>query len=426
MRILHLSPTLPWPADGGGKIVIWNHLRADARHSQVGLLSFSDGPPDSDTLQAIGTVCGAVEAIRRPRSLDGVVGGARSLITTTAMNLAKYRWPVFSEALQRFVNRWKPDVVVAHHLHMAPYLDEIHGPVRILREHNVDSDLMARYAATLRNPAMAAFARRQVEQIRETERRLLPKMDECLAITRHDEQKLLALAPEANLSVLPGAIDMKDYPLVDPPRGGADPLIVAAGSLHFRPTGEGVVEFVELVWPRIRRALPRARLRIIGHAPETLRRRLARGEGVELTGRVPEMRPHLQGAGAFVVPLRVGSGMRIRILESLAWGLPTVSTSIGCEGIEVENARQILVADAVDAMASAVVRIFREPVVAGTLRREGHRLIEKRYSLEAFEQQTLRLYQRALARRNGLGDAAPAVVEVGGDGEAAEWPREIR
>jgi glycosyltransferase involved in cell wall biosynthesis len=392
MKILHLTPSLPWPPDSGGKICAWNHIQADSRFADTGLISFSEAAADAISLGALNSVCRRVEIVRRPRNLDGVMGGARSLLSNMAMNIAKYRWPEFTRAVSRVVTEWSPDIVVAHHLHMASYLLELKGPVTILREHNIDSDLMARYAQTLRNPAMAAFAWRQAEQIRELEMRVAPRVNRCVVITHDDRQMLKKLAPTASIDVLPGVIDPERYTPIDPPNG-TDPLIVSTGSFNFRPTGEGLVDFVDHAWPRILKASPRARFRIVGACPDKLARRIA-GPGIEVLGRVDQVRAQLKGAHVFIVPLRVGSGMRMRILESLAWQIPTVSTPIGCKGISVEDGRHLLVAESPSDMASAVLSLLRDKVTAQTLRREGRRLVENHYSLATSEQITSRIYGR--------------------------------
>ena len=134
--------------------------------------------PLSDTESSIPrAVCREVVTVRRPRALDGALGGLRSLVSDTAMNLAKYRWPVFSRSLWQTVSGFFPDVVVAHNFHMAAYLLELAGPARLLREQNVDSDLMERYAATCGNPALALFARLQARRLRAEKARPAPRAD---------------------------------------------------------------------------------------------------------------------------------------------------------------------------------------------------------------------------------------------------------
>ena len=396
MKVLHLTPTVPWPADTGGRIGVWNLIQADARFAQTGILSFSENPVDAITLGALGAVCREIGIVKRPKTLDGVVGGARSLLSNVAMNMAKYRWQEFSNALAGTIARWNPDVIVAHHLHMGSYLLETNGPATILREHNIDSVLMGRYAETLRNPALASFARRQAEQIRDLEKAICPHVRRTLVITHEDDRQLKKIVPGVATAIVPGVLDLERYAAVDPPHNG-DPLIVTAGTFSFRPTAEGLVEFVDKAWPRILKASPRARFRVVGHCPGKLAKRIEQ-PGVEVVGRVDQVRPHLRGAHAFVVPLRVGSGMRMKILESLAWQIPTVSTTIGCEGILVEDDRHLLVADSPEEMAAAVLRLVREKRTAQTLRREGRRLIEKYYSLESSEHLTRGIYSRSMEK----------------------------
>jgi polysaccharide biosynthesis protein PslH len=383
MRVLHLSPSFPYPADTGGKIGIWNLLRADARAAEVGLLSFVEEEPDVATAAELRSVCQEVATVRRPRALDGVGGAAWSLPSRVAMNVAKYRWPVYSRALERAVTRFRPDVVVAHHLHMGSYLRELEGPVRILREHNIDSDLMDRYAATLRNPLLAGFARQQARKIRATEREMGHVAHRLLMISPTDEARFREIVPDARTSVVPGVVAPDEYlPAREP--GPDDPLlVVTAGTFTFPPTGEGLVHFLDRVWPRLTASVPQARFRVIGRCPEALRRRLAAAPGVEVLGRVEVVEPHLDGAHVFVVPLRAGSGIRMRILEAMAWQIPIVTTATGCEGIAVGDGRHLVVADDPGEMATAILRVAREAALARNLRREGRRLVEERYSIEA-------------------------------------------
>jgi glycosyltransferase involved in cell wall biosynthesis len=359
MRVLHLTPSFPYPADTGGKICIWNQLRADARFAEIGLLSFVDEDLDPQAADVARSVCRQVVTVRRPRTLDGVAGALRSLVSDVAMNLAKYRWPVYSRALQQMMSGFHPDVVVANNLHMGGYLLELAGPARILREQNIDSDLMERYAATFRNPAIAAFVRQQARKVREAEIRIAHRVHRCLMISPPDEARLREITPGARTAVVPGVVAPEEYRPAVPAGPGDDLLVVAVGAFTFPPTREGLVHFAERVWPRVIAAAPRARL--IGHCPEALRRRLAPLPGVEVLGRVESVEAHLDGAHVFAVPLRAGSGMRIKILEGMAWQVPIVTTRIGCEGISVEDGRQVVIADEPEEMSAALLRLGRDP-----------------------------------------------------------------
>lgn len=410
MRVLHLTPSFPWPPDTGGKICIWNHLRADARFAEIGLLSFVEEAPDDRAMDAVRRVCREVVTVPRPRGLDGPVGALRSLVSDTAMNLAKYHWPVFSRALWQTVSGFFPDVVVAHNFHMASYLLELAGPARILREQNIDSDLMERYAATCGNPALAVFARMQARKIRADEVRIAPRVERCLMITPLDEARLREIAPGARTAVLPGVIATEEYQPVRLAGPDEELLVVATGTFSFLPTGRGLLHFLDQVWPRVLAAAPRARFRVIGHCPESLRDRLAGRTGVEVLGRVESVEAHLDGAHVLAVPLLAGSGMRMKILEAMAWQVPIVTTSIGCEGIAVEDGRHVLVADEPEAMAAAILRIAGDAALAAGLRREGRKFVEERYSIVAGAA-TEAIYTECLPRVARAADQREKIAE---------------
>jgi glycosyltransferase involved in cell wall biosynthesis len=323
------------------------------------------------------------------------------------MNLAKYRWPVATQALERMLAEFRPDVVVANNLHMGSYLLGLAGPALILREQNIDSDLMERYAATFRNPFMAAFVRRQARLVRKAETAIAPRAHRCVMITPVDEARIHQIAPGAQTAVVPGVIAPEEYRPARRPGPGDELLVVATGTFTFLPTGEGLVHFIEHVWPRVIAAAPRARFRVIGHCPEALRRRLEALQGIEVLGRVDSVEAHLDGATVFAVPLRAGSGMRMKIVEAMAWQVPIVTTSIGCEGIGVENGRQVIVADEPQAMATAILGLHRDTALAQNLRSEGRRFVEEHFSLSAAGRQTDRIYRECIESPAAGGETPP-------------------
>lgn len=399
MRVLHLATTLPWPPDYGGRIVVWNQLRADARHSEVGILAFTDEDPAPEALRRLGEICGVVRTVRRPRGRNGVVGMLRNIFSDTALNLARYRWPIYQAELDSLCREWTPDLLVAHHLHMAPYALQVPGAAAVLREHNVDSQLMKRFATAAANPVTRALAGAQAARIRREEARLAPRFAGCLMITPGDERQLKEIAPTARTTVLPAGIDAAEYSPVPSPTPADRPLVVTAGSLVFPPTADGVRWFVRDVWPRVIARRPDAVFRVIGHCPDGLRAELAAAPGVDVLGRVPEVRPQLIGAHAFVVPLLVGSGLRIKILEALAWELPVISTPIGWEGIEVEPGRHLLSTSDPATMAGGLLEWFAAPADARAVGVAGRLRVLERYSLAALSGQTENVYREIVASR---------------------------
>lgn len=408
-RVLHLSTVIPWPPDYGGRIATWNHLRADARHADVGLVTLVEEMPDEITLRELRKVCDYVRCVRRPRNHDGPLGMLRALLSGYPVNLARYRWESFAREIATAVDEWPPDVVVAQHLHMAPFPLRVPRVARILRHHNVDSSLVYRLGATTPNPITGALLRQLAGQVRRDEQRHCPRFDRCVMITEDDALLLRRHVPEARTVVLPTGLAMDDYAPAVLPSPGTPLRLVTAGSLIFRPTAEGLLEFVREAWPIIRRRHPDATFRVIGHCPPGVRAELERN-AVEVMGRVPEVRTSLDRAHAFIVSLRAGSGLRIKVIEAFAFGVPVVSTTLGAEGIPATPGEHLLLADEPAAQADAIERLYTDAVLSARMREAARTFVEREYSLEAVAERTREIYSIVLEERdrreNTAGSAA--------------------
>lgn len=404
-KVLHLSTVIPWPPDYGGRIATWNHLRADARHAEVGLITLVEEMPDEATLRELRKVCAYVRCVRRPRAHDGPVGMLRALFSGYPINLARYRWESFARELAIAVSEWPPDLVVAQHLHMAPFPLRVQGVARILRHHNVDSSLVYRLGATTPNPITGALLRQLAGQVRRDEQRHCPRFDRCVMITDDDALLLRNHVPDARTAVVPAGLAVEDYAPVAAPVPGAPLRLVTAGSLVFRPTAEGLLEFVRQTWPIVRRRHPDATFRVIGHCPPGVRAQLEE-HSVEVLGRVPEVRSSLEGAHAFVVSLRAGSGLRIKILEAFAFGVPVVSTTLGAEGIPATPGHHLMLADDPTAQAEAIDRLYADPAFNARMRTSARNLVERAYSLRAVAELTQSIYDDALELRDRRAGAA--------------------
>jgi glycosyltransferase involved in cell wall biosynthesis len=193
-----------------------------------------------------------------------------------------------------------------------------------------------------------------------------------------DQRRLLDQVPGARTLVIPNPADVEYYQsrATDPPPDAR--TVVLFGQLSYFHNPDGVTQFVQKIWPRIAEVHPKARLKIIGgQAPQSLRA-LVR-QGVELTGFVSDLRPHLAEAAAVVVPLRLGGGTRLKIVEAMAMGKAIVSTTLGAEGIEAVPGRDLLVEDQPAAFAEAVQRLLTEPGMAARIGQSARRLAVDRY-----------------------------------------------
>jgi glycosyltransferase involved in cell wall biosynthesis len=159
--------------------------------------------------------------------------------------------------------------------------------------------------------------------------------------------------------------------------------MVFTGSLHYAPNTEAMLYFTSEIWPKVRRLIPEATLSMVGGHPPVNIRRLAHLPNVTVTGYVPDIRPYIAGAQIVIVPLRIGGGTRLKIVEALAMGKAVVTTSLGCEGLEVQNNRHLLIADDPNEFADRVIDLLRSPQRCRELGTEGRRLVEEMYDWQA-------------------------------------------
>jgi glycosyltransferase involved in cell wall biosynthesis len=208
------------------------------------------------------------------------------------------------------------------------------------------------------------------------------RFDGVTFTSRPDEERARAIVPTMRSAVVPNAVDLRSYrPLPgDPPSDGS--TVMFFGINDYYPNSDGILFFVREVWPLLAASHPRARLKIVGPRPtrEILAQQSPR---LEVTGAVDDVRAHLASAAAVIVPLRVGGGTRLKVLEAMAMAKPIVSTRIGAEGIEVVDDKHLLLADAPAQFAEAVGRVLDEPGLAARLGAEGRALVTARYSWEA-------------------------------------------
>jgi glycosyltransferase involved in cell wall biosynthesis len=231
------------------------------------------------------------------------------------------------------------------------------GIPAVLFEHNVESDLWLRRYLSERRPAARAIYWWESRRMRSFEARMLAAYQRVLAVSAHDRDRLLALAPGVQVDVVPTGVDLRRFH-PGPDGEGAPDLVVFVGSMDWEPNVDGVEWFCDSVWPLVRKQVPGATFRIVGRSPGSRVQRLS-GPSVEVTGSVASVVEHLHEAAAVVVPLRVGGGTRLKIYEAMATGCPVVSTTIGAEGLDVQDGKNILLRDAAVPFADALIGLLR-------------------------------------------------------------------
>jgi glycosyltransferase involved in cell wall biosynthesis len=284
-----------------------------------------------------------------------------------------------------------------------------HDAQLVLDEHNIEYELFQRMCEGERSLPRRAFNRREYVRFRRFEEASWARADACVVTSEREVEPVRSCAPDTPLAVVPNAVDPEYFSPSDTPI--APHTVIFSGTLNYRPNLDGARYLIDEIWPLVRDRYPDARLTLTGSSDGVDTRSLKR-PGVELLGQVPDIRPHVLRAAAVAVPIRIGGGTRLKVLEALALGKPVVSTSIGCEGVEVRDDEHLLIANDPRRFASRIFEVFENPVLRDALGRAGRSLVETNYSWRLASTRLEALYRQILEHEPGR----PMVPELLGAG----------
>lgn len=408
MNILWLNAGLLLPLDKGGKLRTWHLMRHLARRHDISFLSFTDPSQTDADLEGMREVASNVVTIPRTDPSKGTVrfhlDAARYLLEPVPYAVAKYRSPAYRAALERLVREHRFDAVVCDFLPPVVNLPEALPCPTILFTHNVEAEIWRRHVENAANPVTRYLLGEQWGRMRRFERAALERFDLVLCVSEADRQTFSRLYPDALKApahVVPTGVDTEYFA----PMSGRVPRpshLVFTGSMDWLPNEDGMQYFVREVLPRIRQVEPDASLSIIGRSPTPAVSRLAETAGIEVTGRVDDVRPHIADGSVYVVPLRIGGGTRLKIFEAMSMGKAVVSTTVGAEGLPVTPGRDIVIADEPARFAQAVVHLIRDTGARRRIEAEARRLVVDRYDWSSVAQD----FEDALTRLQRAGKAA--------------------
>jgi sugar transferase (PEP-CTERM/EpsH1 system associated) len=395
-RILILTPQFPYPPQAltgrsqGTTIRNFNLIAGLCAHHTVDLLTFTDSEGMADPT-LLTPCCRRVVSVPAPtrtmqaRTLDMV----RTSLPDMALRLEA---PEMHAALAQMLGSETYDILQVEGIEMAPYvlpLPRNSRPFVVFDNHNAEYLLQKRNCLTdARRPRRwlaAGYSLAQWRKLEAYERRVCRDADRVVAVSEADRAALLALAPGLDVTVVPNGVDLDFYRpgSVGPAPALDRAALVFTGKMDYRPNVDAVTWFADAVLPLIRRSEPAAHFWAVGQQPHARLDALSGRADVTITGRVPDVRPYIAGAGVFVVPLRIGGGTRLKVLEAMAMGQAIVSTRLGCDGFDFTDGREVRFADAPEEFAAAVVALLRDRQAAADLGRAARACVEAEYGWDA-------------------------------------------
>jgi glycosyltransferase involved in cell wall biosynthesis len=373
MRILFLSRWFPWPPANGSKLRIYNLLRGLAPHHEITLLSFVDQPDVNPIAPEIRSLCRDVRLVPwKPFKPDTLIAQFR-LLRKTPRSIMDTFSAEMAQCIRETISSREYDLVIASQLGTACYSQYFRGTPALFEEVEVGV-LYEKFARA------TSFWRRNRHKLTWTKHRrylagLLGCFEACTVVSDREQQLLSCAVPGyESIEVIPNFIDMADYAEVRRvPRRNS---LIFTGSFRYSANYDAMVWFLQKAYPLIQAQVPSVCLTITGdHANLPV----PAAENVSLTGFIEDVRPLIASSCVSLVPIWVGGGTRLKILEAMALNVPVVATSKGAEGLDLHHGRHLFIADTPEEFAESVIRLLREPDLRRGIVERAYQLVRQRY-----------------------------------------------
>ena len=397
MKILFLSPTVPFPLTDGGRIRVFNLLKQIATKNNVTLLALETQPTDAEGVAQLQQLGIQVHLVTNAPTLPHLSFRtlANAFFKRQPITVARYDLPAYRQQFKELIAIETFDIVHYEMFHTAQFHTETDLP-GVLSQQNVDSAIWRRLCSETINPFYKFAYWTQQLAFQRYERVLSPKFDAVTCTSDIDAAVFQQHCAGDVIEIIPNGVDVTHY---QPDFSAEVPAhLIYIGSMDWYPNEDAVGFFADEVLPRIQERVPDVRFSIVGGNPSTRVQKLAEREGVVVTGRVPEIKPYFAEATVFVVPLRIGSGTRLKILEALAMGKAIVSTSVGAEGLALKDGEEIFIADEPAAFADAVTRLLTDVPLRRRIGENGRARVEQDYDWRSIGEKLHLLYTKILRK----------------------------
>ncbi len=391
-RLLFVSPRFLFPLNEGGKIRTVGMLRA--MKGGVFDITLASPAPDAAARYKADLETVADRFVSWPAKPAGLIAKALGVLGPLPASVASDRSTAGRAVITAALTKGA-DVVVADFPHSAVLLPDRLNAATVMFTHNVEAEILERHAAVAKGWRRRIW-QREARKMEAFERATLDRFDSVVAVSDRDAATLATRYGIARIARIETGVDL-DFYTCQPPRAEAG-VAVFAGAMDSRTNIDGIEFLLRAIWPRVHAVRPSAQMLIAGRNPPAalVAEAAASGMNWRFTGSVDDIRPHLHAGDVSVIPLRVGSGTRLKAFEAMASGLPVVSTTLGVEGLGLIPETHYLAADDEAEFADAILRLLDSSADRTRLAEAGRALLEARYSWPIIARQFEAICQEAL------------------------------
>ncbi len=403
MNILFLSTRSPYPLISGHSLRTYHILKGAAQKHNVILVTFVQLEDElkKENLDHLRIFCRAVHPFRVPVDMSKIRLAASlvvNLFSSLPFVAQKYDAPMMREKIREIIKTESIDLIHVDMLPLAIYIDEFKDLPKILVNHNVESIRLHRWYQTEPNVLKKAYLGIQWPKLRSFERSAMDKFDGCVVVSETDKQLLREMGINNKLFVVPNGTDTEFFK----PRGKAkiENSVLWIGHMDVHTNKDAVLYFWREIYPLLRKRYPQVQMTFVGTAPPKEIADAAKEDAqIKATGFVEDIRPYVDESAVMVVPIRIGSGTRLKILDAMAMGKAIVSTSVGCEGLNVTHGKNILIADDPEEFTNRTIGLLKNPDMRMSLERNARKLA-KTYDWDLIREKQEIVYQEAIKRKD--------------------------
>jgi glycosyltransferase involved in cell wall biosynthesis len=406
MRILFVSTNLPVPANNGQAIRSISIVQALAASGHyLTFVSFADRG-QSKSLHSLSSFCREIDVLEREctsvSQRSDYLSRISYLMLGKSFSLERFRSEAMRVRIQRHLKALRFDLIFCDSLYSLVNVPHTEIPIA-LNCHNVEHVILQRYSKLEKNLITKSYATVEARLLRDAEKEGCRRATIAMVCSNYDGDLLHQLSPDLPIAVIPNAVDTDLYsPQPDFAGTNTDLNILFQGSMDWYPNRDAVEFFALDILPLVRAEFPGVKFVIAGrNPPASLVEKLTTLRGVEFTGTVPDIRPYLSLATVVVVPLRLGSGTRIKILEACAAGKAIVSTRVGAEGLELKGGKEIVLADDAAEFAHAVITLMRDPARSEAIGKSARSVVLEHYTHQALRK-SLEVVISSLAKQGSM------------------------
>ncbi len=393
MRVLQFLPYAPCPPLNGGRVRSLSIMKRLACEHEITLVCYTK-PSENAHLEELRQFCSQIWPIPRPESPNEHV--LRMLAFSPFPLHVRFFHSQYARELLRDLLTDNYDVVHVETYYITPNLPRHLAKPIVLAESNIEHELMMQMARLAHDPSWRILFRLDALKQRLWERAAWERATHCAATTRHDAEKIAEVIGWKKVSVVANGVDSCTPP-ADADSTCEGPTLLFVGNFLHRPNVDGIIYFIDEIFPIIRNTVPEVRLAIVGHGPPPEVKVHHSPPYVVVRGYVENLTGVFDSTTISICPIRIGSGSRVKILEALGRGHATVSTTIGCEGLELQDGQHLLIADTPPEFARAVCQLVASPELRLTLGTRARQFVLREYNWDRSVNSLVACYEKAKA-----------------------------